>query len=233
MYNGLKKLPQFIANNPLSQLSQWGKTGIEAGSDVIKAFLQEARHEWENQEEYEARRAKVRNLMAAQNAYERVFNAEAYHLNEARSAGHILGDMTQAVIGEAALKWTVKAMNRGVRVLGRTVEGLNDARRSAPTTTFVAPLVSGAGGVVKLTPSQQKAIRSLQNQITKHRKKLADFKSNPSALDNKGFLKNVSPELREKIIKSRIEALEHQIGTFKKDIEAIKNGTKQILEKGN
>ena len=82
-----------------------------------------------------------------------------------------------------------------------------------------------------LTSSQQRAIRGLEGQVSTHQKKLADYKVDPDAFDNKGFLKSATPELRDKIIQSRIKSLEKQIKTFNKDINAIKNGVKKVLEK--
>ncbi|MEZ9526804.1 RHS repeat-associated core domain-containing protein [Enterovibrio norvegicus] len=82
-----------------------------------------------------------------------------------------------------------------------------------------------------LTKSQQRAIRGLDDQVADHEKKLADYKADPDAFDNKGFLTNASPELREKIINSRVKSLEKQINTFKRDIDAIRNGSKEVVEK--
>jgi len=81
-----------------------------------------------------------------------------------------------------------------------------------------------------LSTSQKRAINGLQDQILKHKKKLADFKADPDKFDNKGFLKDASQEIREKIINSRVKSLEKQIKTFEKDIDAIKDGTKNVLE---
>ena len=64
----------------------------------------------------------------------------------------------------------------------------------------------------------------LRRQIELHRKRLADYIADPDAHDNKGFLKNVSPELREKVIQSRIKSLEGQIQTFVRDLEKIVGG---------
>ncbi|WP_152558780.1 hypothetical protein [Endozoicomonas numazuensis] len=83
----------------------------------------------------------------------------------------------------------------------------------------------------QFTPSQERAIRGLEEQIAKHEKKLKDFKANPDKYDNKEFLKNAEPELREKIIKSRVRSLEKQIETFNRDVEAIKKGDKDVLER--
>jgi RHS repeat-associated protein len=93
------------------------------------------------------------------------------------------------------------------------------------------PILKPLKATDTLTASQQRAIRGLVNQVTEHQKKLSDFKANPDTFDNNNFLVNASPELREKIIQSRIKNLENQIDTFKKDINAIKSGNKKVLEK--
>ncbi len=63
-----------------------------------------------------------------------------------------------------------------------------------------------------------KATKGLQKQLDKHLKKLEDYKANPDKFDNKGFLKGASPERRQKIIESRIQKLERQIGNFRNQI---------------
>ena len=61
----------------------------------------------------------------------------------------------------------------------------------------------------------------LRQQITEHEQRLEDYKQNPDAHDNKGFLKDASPERRAKIIESRVKSLERQIETFKKDLKKL------------
>ena len=59
----------------------------------------------------------------------------------------------------------------------------------------------------------------LKKQLDAHKKKLDDYIRNPDAFDNKGILKDASPELRKKIIDGRIKNLKRQIENFKKQIE--------------
>jgi hypothetical protein len=48
---------------------------------------------------------------------------------------------------------------------------------------------------------------------------------NPDAYDNKGILKNAPNEqVRDRIINGRIQHLEHEIKTFKGNIDKIMNG---------
>lgn len=63
------------------------------------------------------------------------------------------------------------------------------------------------------------ATKGLQKQLESHLKKLDDYKANPDQFDNKGFLKDASPELRQKIIDGRIRNLEKQIENFRRQIE--------------
>lgn len=87
--------------------------------------------------------------------------------------------------------------------------------------------VSNLKGVLK---SAQNTIKGLDDQITSHTKKLDDFIKNPDAFDNKGFLKNAYPELREEIINSRVKSLQGQIDNFKDQKDEITNGVQQIIE---
>jgi RHS repeat-associated protein len=64
-------------------------------------------------------------------------------------------------------------------------------------------------------------VKGLQEQVRLHEQKLADYKANPDAHDNKGFLKNATPDQRQKIIAARIRSLEAQIENFKRQIERL------------
>jgi hypothetical protein len=63
------------------------------------------------------------------------------------------------------------------------------------------------------------SISSLEARLAEHEQKLADYKANPDAYDNKGFLKGASsPEIREKIISGRVRHLEGEIANFRKQL---------------
>ncbi len=64
-------------------------------------------------------------------------------------------------------------------------------------------------------------VGGLKKQVEIHKKRLADYKKNPDAFDNKGFLKNAPPERRKKIIETRIRNLENQIKDFEKQIDNL------------
>ncbi|RMG96564.1 MAG: hypothetical protein D6706_10060, partial [Chloroflexi bacterium] len=57
----------------------------------------------------------------------------------------------------------------------------------------------------------EKAIRSLEQNIAEHEKKLADYIANPDAFDNRGFLQNApNEEIRQSIIQGRINHLQNE-----------------------
>lgn len=78
----------------------------------------------------------------------------------------------------------------------------------------------------ELSIQQKQAIRKvkgLEKQINEHKNKLKQYKRDPYAHDNKGHLKNASSAERKKhIYRRRINELEKQIKTFKKDQRAAK-----------
>ncbi len=64
----------------------------------------------------------------------------------------------------------------------------------------------------------------LRRQIAAHREKLAEYIKNPDAFDNEGLLKNVSPELRQRIIEGRVKHLQQEIKAFEKGLEKLLGG---------
>lgn len=73
----------------------------------------------------------------------------------------------------------------------------------------------------QLTGEQQKAILSLENWIAEHEKKLEELTENPT--EHHG-MKRLPKDLIEKQQKIRGEHLEHEIRTFRKNVEKIKRG---------
>lgn len=70
----------------------------------------------------------------------------------------------------------------------------------------------------------EKAIRSLQKRLDEHREKLAAYRANPDAYDNKGILAGASPEVRQRIIEGRVRHLEQEIANFQNQINALRGG---------
>ncbi|MBP2168267.1 filamentous hemagglutinin [Erwinia toletana] len=83
----------------------------------------------------------------------------------------------------------------------------------------------GQGSHKELSTSDQRSVKSLEEQIRVHEEKLEAYKNDPDAFDNKGYLQNApSEEVRQNIINGRIRHLEQEIKTFQKNIGEIKNG---------
>ena len=75
-----------------------------------------------------------------------------------------------------------------------------------------------------LTKSQLRSISSLENQILKHKAKLAEYIKDPMKFDNKGFLKNAPNDvIRQRIIDARKNHLQQEIKTFQDNIQKIIN----------
>jgi RHS repeat-associated protein len=69
----------------------------------------------------------------------------------------------------------------------------------------------------------EKSKRSYEKLIQEHKDKLDRYAKNPEKHDNKGQLEKVSPEMRDKIINGRINALERQIAKQERELEKIKD----------
>lgn len=76
----------------------------------------------------------------------------------------------------------------------------------------------------------RKSRESCYKQKIVHQKKLENFKKDPNKYDHKNFLKNASSEdLREKIIRTRIQHLNDEINSFDRKIKKI---TEILLQRG-
>jgi RHS repeat-associated protein len=97
----------------------------------------------------------------------------------------------------------------------------------------VSPLasaaISGAAAAAAVEVCKQPKkdpCKGLRDQLEAHQKKLSEYMQNPDGFDNKGVLKNASPELRQKIIDGRVRNLQEQIANFAKQLAECleKNG---------
>lgn len=71
---------------------------------------------------------------------------------------------------------------------------------------------------------------SFEALIEEHLQKIDDFKADPDAFDNKGLLKDVTPELREKIIQGRIKSLEKQIQGQRENLRKVNEALEKLEE---
>lgn len=70
-----------------------------------------------------------------------------------------------------------------------------------------------------LAPEVRRSVRAWEKRLAEHRDKLAAYRRDPDAFDNKGFLQNApTPEIRQRIIESGIRHLEREIHNFEKQI---------------
>jgi len=91
-----------------------------------------------------------------------------------------------------------------------------------PATPATTPQTDGQSPIRHLTISQQRAVRSLRQQIVNHQTKLDAYRADPSAYDNLGILAGApTPEIRERIIERRIRHLETEINGFQTQVDVI------------
>lgn len=76
-----------------------------------------------------------------------------------------------------------------------------------------------------LSSTQRKTYYSLQNNITEHYRKLADYVANPEAFDNLGILKNApNAQVRQSIIDGRIRHLTQEIRNWENQLARMISG---------
>lgn len=113
------------------------------------------------------------------------------------------------------------ARNTGAR-FGSTKPNGNTVLAGRPASQSRRPSVA-AGARSPAAAAQARAIRSLEARVREHVTKLAAYRQNPWAFDNKGHLaKAPSERVRQSIIQGRIRHLEHEIATFRSQIEALR-----------
>lgn len=118
----------------------------------------------------------------------------------------------------------------GALVDGYNGEGGGVVNAVVQDLSLAGAAVSGAGaagallkkGAVKaISGTQNKAIRSLEKQISKHQVKLKEFKANPTI--RPGMEKQPTKIIKGQQ-KQRVKHLKNEIKTFKKNIDKIKKG---------
>lgn len=106
----------------------------------------------------------------------------------------------------------------GVLVAVATLTAAFDVRIG--TALLTRPAATTAERV--LTASEQRAVNSLQAQISAHTAKLAAYRADPYAYDNLKVLQNAaSPQIAQSIISGRINHLQSEIRGFQNQIDQI------------
>lgn len=107
-------------------------------------------------------------------------------------------------------------------------EGIGEAYdENASGYRFAA---GGAGRAApELSTAAQRSIRSLEARLAEHESKLAAYRENPFAFDNRGDLaRNAArPEVQQRIIDGRIRHLEGEIRNFQQQLERLRSGSVQ------
>ncbi len=109
----------------------------------------------------------------------------------------------------------IDAIVRGQDRFARSPEGI--AKGAQCASTDCNPAVTG--GPKALSKEAQRGIRSLEQRIAEHEKKLADFKANPTV---RRGMEGQPKEVIEAAQRSRIRHLEKEIRTFKENIEKLR-----------
>lgn len=114
------------------------------------------------------------------------------------------------------------AGTRGALALGKEAKAAEEAGQATKGAEEAGKAAEARPG---LTASQARAVQSLSRRLAEHEEKLAEYRANPDAFDNKGYLKNApTPQIRERIINGRIRHLETEIRTFRQQINEILTG---------
>src|SRR5690606_9525649 len=79
---------------------------------LLQALFDERKQPWEHEKDYSARMAKASAYREALYAYERAFNAEAYHLNQSELLGYISVDALQVAFGEQVYNFVGSGVRR-------------------------------------------------------------------------------------------------------------------------
>ena len=87
----------------------------------------------------------------------------------------------------------------------------------------------GEGDNAQRIRSTEKSIRSLENRVAEHEKKLQDYIQNPDAFDNQGLLKNApSEQIRQNIIQGRVNHLTSEIQGWREQISKLQQQLSEL-----
>jgi hypothetical protein len=136
-------------------------------------------------------------------------------INAVLPGGGAAGRAGVKVAEQAAEKQFVKAAERKLEMAAATHAGEAAAQKAAGEA-----LEQGLAKA-ELSKEAQKSIQSLEKRITEHEKKLADFKESPTVRPG---MENMPQDMITKQQQARIKHLEHEIKTFRENIEKIRRG---------
>jgi RHS repeat-associated protein len=104
-------------------------------------------------------------------------------------------------------------------IITTDAKGNTVAIPEAQTKVFASEVkAEKIGSIDKEIKSLEKSNRSLEKRVSEHEKKLEDYQNDPDGNDNKGILKDATPEQRTSIIEKRVKHLKQEIKTFNENI---------------
>ena len=137
---------------------------ITDASELISAFGQELKYEWENPEEYRERVEKAQALRKELDQAERALNAEAYHNQDDRELGYWSGAALQTVFGEEIIKQVAKGVSttaKAAKVAGKVAE----VSKVEGGVTKAAKAAKVEGGVAKGAARIEQIIHGASPQV--------------------------------------------------------------------
>ncbi|MBV7518870.1 RHS repeat-associated core domain-containing protein [Ensifer sp. ENS12] len=103
----------------------------------------------------------------------------------------------------------------------RAFEEVDGFKIHSPGTVLLGGVGSSAKGSLRLTTEQQRAVRSYERQIEKHKVKLEEFRTNPTVRPG---MENLPKDVIERAQQRRIQHLEREIKAFTSNIRKILEG---------
>jgi hypothetical protein len=113
--------------------------------------------------------------------------------------------------------------------VGNLITGLKDI---AQIGKAIGTHLSGINPYIgKPTKSLTSSLKKFEKLIAEYKQKLADYIKDPDKFDNLGKLKNVTKELKDKIINGRIKELTRQIEKQTGELEKVKEAITKAKKK--
>jgi hypothetical protein len=101
------------------------KLGLKSAYEGVKDLFSEVKKDWEDDAAYQARQKAALEYKAKAQAYEKAFNAEHYHADQAKTAGYISAEALQFVFGEAIFKAGAQGV-KAARATKNAAKGLQE-----------------------------------------------------------------------------------------------------------
>jgi RHS repeat-associated protein len=141
--------------------------------------------------------------------------------------GGISGGVAGAAGGGAAAARKAAEAARAAEKAARVARAAEEAKKAKEAAEKLARAAERSARAQRAADAanRAKSIRSLEQRLAEHIKKLEDYAANPDAYDNLGRLQEcTSLAERMRIIMGRIAKLQREIENFRREIEKLKGG---------